>query len=473
MSRTTPSAPVVEVEGLSKRFDIYPNDRARLLEVFLGGERHTEHWALQDISFKVAGGQAFGVIGSNGAGKSTLLKILSGISPPTTGSIQIRASLNSLLDLGVGFHGDFTGRQNTLLACRLLGMTEAEIADRVPEILEFAEIDDFLDHPVRTYSTGMSLRLGFSIAAHLGHKILLIDELLSVGDAYFQRKCIRRIESFIAEGRTLLLVSHDLHSVRELCHEAIWLDKGRIRDRGSARDVVKAYVDRARARRAPSAAGKGATAAPDQAAEKAPGEPLAYRATSASPRLRQAVIDATRLPDARSLLGEGTEVQAVQVGQEKNPTMTGSGEVEILEVRILDRLGQAIDVIPTFDPLTVAVTFRTIEPVEDPVLGIAIFRNDEVYVFGPNTRFSKVEEMRGTYDGVYTYFLHYPRLFLLAGTYRISIAVYDKAHLRPYIWHNQLYELKVTSDQKEHGLVYMDHHWGLVTHARGDEEDLP
>ena len=474
MSPSAPSAPVVEVEGLSKRFDIYLNDRARLLEVFLGGERHTEHWALRDISFKVDAGQAFGVIGSNGAGKSTLLKILSGISPPTTGSIQIRASLNSLLDLGVGFHGDFTGRQNTLLACRLLGMTEAEIADRVPEILEFAEIGDFLDHPVRTYSTGMSLRLGFSIAAHLGHQILLIDELLSVGDAYFQRKCIRRIESFIAEGRTLLLVSHDLHSVRELCNEAIWLDKGSIRERGNARDVVKAYVDRARSRRAPGAAGRRAPRGDSKAVVTAqPGEPLAYRATSASPRLRQAVIDATRLPDAQTLLGDDTEVQPIQVGQEHNPTITGSGEVEILEVRILDRQGQIIDVIPTFDPLTVAVTFRTVQPVVDPVLGIAIFRNDEVYVFGPNTRFSKVEEMRGTYDGVYTYFLHYPRLFLLAGTYRISIAVYDKAHLRPYIWHNQLYELKVTSDQKEHGLVYMDYHWGLVTHARGDHEELP
>ncbi len=471
---STSSEAVVDVQGLSKRFDIYPHDRARLLEVVLGGVRHTEHWALRDVSFAVRSGRAFGVVGPNGAGKSTLLKILSGVSPPTEGRVEIRASLNSLLDLGVGFHGDFTGRQNTSLSCRLLGMDEDEIADRVPEIIEFAELGEFIDHPVRTYSTGMSLRLGFSIAAHLGHEILLIDELLSVGDAYFQRKCIRRIESFISEGRTLILVSHDLHAVRELCSEAIWLDGGRVVERGGAREVVTSYLDRSRARRVPAghieaaASRRHAARAPERGAD----EPLRYFATTPSPRLKEAVVRATHLPEAAAMLAAGASREGVEMGRPDDPTIAGSGEVEIVKVRILDRDGAEIGQTATFDPLTVAVTFQTTEPVEDPIMGVAIFRNDDVYVFGPNTRFSNVEEMRGVYDGIYTYFLHYPRLKLLAGTYRLSVAVYDKSHLKPHMWHNKLYELKVTTGQKEHGLVYMDHEWGLVTHASGDREEL-
>ncbi len=464
---------VVDVEGLSKRFDIYPSDRARLMEVLWGGKRHIEHWALRNVTFQIPRGAAFGVVGPNGAGKSSLLKILSGVSPPTLGRVDIRASLNSLLDLGVGFHGDFTGRENTTLNCRLLGMTEDEIEERVPHVIEFAEIGEFIDLPVRTYSTGMGLRLGFAIAAHLNHEILLIDELLSVGDAYFQRKCIRRIEQFISEGRTLILVSHDLHSVRELCQEAIWLQKGQVEAVGESRHVVEAYTDRVRGRRLPPAASASAdrAGAPDDRPGR--GAPLDYRATTPDRRLRNTLLRATHMGDAEHFLSDGSEkAVGVEVGTPGNPTVQGSGEVEILSVQLLDGRGQITESVKTFDSLVVSVTFRTVEPVEDPILGVAVFRNDGVYVFGPNTRFDRVDEMTGVYDGVYTYFIYYPKLPLLEGTYRLSVALYDKAHLRPHMWHNQLYELKVTADVEDHGIIHADHHWGLVVHARGDKEKL-
>ena len=463
---------VVDVQGLSKRFDIYPNDRARLREIIWGGKRHVEHWALRDVSFQIPRGHAFGVIGPNGAGKSSLLKVLSGVSPPTEGTVDIRASLNSLLDLGVGFHGDFTGRENCNLNCRLLGMSEPEIEQLVPPIIEFAELGEFIDLPVRTYSTGMNLRLGFAIAAHLNHEVLLIDELLSVGDTYFQRKCIRRIEGFIAEGRTLVLVSHDLHAVRELCSQAVWLDKGKVKATGEARHVVDSYVDQARGRRLPKAANT--TVAQLSGAGGRPGRsaPLDYRATIPDVRLRDNLMRATHIGGAEKLLSKGEKAVPVQVGNPGNPTMSGSGEAEILAVQLLDQAGKVVTKIRTFDPLVVAVTFRTVEPIEDPIMGVAIFRNDQVYVFGPNTRFDRVEEMRGVFDGVYTSFIYYPKLPLLQGSFRLSVAIYDKTHLRPHIWHNQLYELGVVSEVEDHGLVHMEHHWGLVTHARGEQEDL-
>lgn len=466
---------MVDVEGLSKRFRIYPTDRQRLAEVVWGGHRHTEFWALRNVTFQVPRASAFGVIGPNGAGKSTLLKVLSGVSPPTAGRVEIRGTLNSLLDLGVGFHPDFTGRQNTLLNCRLLGMSEKEIQDRLPLIIEFAELGEFFDLPVRTYSSGMSLRLGFSIAAHLGHEILLIDELLTVGDAYFQRKCIGRIESFIEEGRTLILVSHDLHAVRELCSVAIWVDEGRLQAHGDARYVVDAYVDQVRGRKLPAGAlgtSQRMSATVDEDVEDLE-KRVTYRSTSPDRALKQSIVRATHVPDADTLVAADPAQQSVELGDPDNPVVTGSGEVEFLAVQLLNGDGKIAEEVSSFAPLTVAVTFRTLKPVADPILGVAIFRNDGVYVFGPNTRFDNVEQMEGVYDGVYSYFIHYPKLPLLEGTYRLSVAAYDKNHIKPHIWHNQLYELKVHSAVEDHGLVHIDHQWGLVTHASGDREELP
>ena len=236
----TPSAPspsgssaVIEARGLSKCFEIYLNDRSRFFEFFGRRRHHEEHWALRDVSFEVERGRSFGVVGPNGAGKSTLLKIIAGISAPTRGQLNIHASMSTLLDLGLGFHPNFTGRENIALNCSLLGLTRDQADERIPEIIGFAELDAFIDYPVRTYSTGMMLRLGFAIAAHTEADIFLVDEVLAVGDQYFQRKCIRKIEEFVEQGRTIVLVSHDLHAVRSLCHHAIWLDGGRVQGIGT------------------------------------------------------------------------------------------------------------------------------------------------------------------------------------------------------------------------------------------------
>ena len=459
------SQPMVEARNLGKRFDIYLHDRSRFLEFFGRRRHHEEHWALRDVSFEIARGSAFGIIGSNGAGKSTLLRLIGGISEPTVGTLEVRGRYSTLLDLGLGFHDNFTGRENIHLNCSLMGMKREAIEACLPQIISFAELGEFIDFPVRTYSAGMLLRLGFSIASHMETDLFLIDEVLTVGDQYFQRKCVQKIESVLEEGRTILLVSHDLHAIRSLCEKVMWLDHGQVRMVGDAREVVDAYLDVDRERQGwlPRKSMTGPNAPENGQSLPTP----LYRATVDDPVLRGLILDACSLPQAQELWEEDTETVAYETYDGERAVMIGSGEIRVLQVQLLDSSGQPRQRFRSGEGMIVAVTFRTTEPLERPIMGISIHRNDGVYVYGPNTRFDGV--LDGTYDGIYTYFIHYPRLALLAGSYRISVAAFDKTHLKPHVWHNQIYEFEVAQEMEDHGLVRMEHGWGLVAHVEGDK----
>jgi lipopolysaccharide transport system ATP-binding protein len=456
---------VIEAQRVSKRFDIYLNDRSRFFEFFGRRRHHDEHWALRDVSFRVGRGRSFGVIGSNGAGKSTLLKMIAGISEPTFGRMDVRAPMSTLLDLGLGFHSNFTGRENIFLNCSLLGMKRDEVEARLPGMIAFAELGEFIDYPVRTYSSGMALRLGFAIAAHMDSEILLVDEVLAVGDQYFQRKCVRRIEDHLSEGRTIVLVSHDLHAIRSLCDTAMWLDRGEVRAIGPAREVVGRYMDLDREFVGANERPQRPTLVQVPAPQLPEGARPSYRATVDDPELRRVISEACYLPDASQRWSEEVKTEAFERYDGENAVLIGSGEVRVLRVQLLDRRGQPRERFRSGEDLSIAVTFRTTEPVERPILGVAVHRNDGTYVFGPNTRFDGV--LDGTYDGIYTYFIHYPRLPLLAGRYRVSVAVFDKAHLKPHVWHNQLYEFEVAQEVEDHGLVQLEHAWGLIAHVEG------
>ncbi len=473
-----PSAPapsgeaLLEVDGLGKRFDIYPNDRSRFFELVGSRTHHVEHWALRGLSFRVPRGRAFGVIGSNGAGKSTLLRLLAGITEPTEGSVGVYGRMATLLDLGVGFHDTFTGRENIQLTCALLGMDGAQIQARTPEIIRFAELGDFIDYPVRTYSSGMNLRLGFSIAVHAHAEILLVDEVLAVGDQYFQRKCIRRIQQAVEEGATLVLVSHDLHAIRSLCDEVMWLDRGRPRAIGPPREVIERYLELDRLRVAPPSpqTPPRPTLRPIQGgAGDSVRAPLASTPVSEDdPALREMLAVACAVPDATELFEEEAG-ETPRRTEGETMLVAGTGEARVLRVQLLDATGMERDRFRTGDSLVVAVTFRTTERLARPIFGVALFRSDGVYVFGPNTRFDGV--LDGTYHGVYTYFVHYPKLPLLAGTYRLSIAIFDQGHVAPHVWHNQLYSFEVAQDVEDHGIVRLPHRWGLLTwHEPSDPE---
>lgn len=231
------------VDGLGKAYKSYPRQLARLVE-WLSDDRlvrHREHWVLRDIGFRVAAGEAVAIIGQNGAGKSTLLKILAGVVRPTLGRVEVRGRVAALLELGLGFHGDFSGRENLRIAGNLLGLTESEIAAQSEWILDFADIGDYIDEPVRTYSSGMQMRLAFALAVARRPDILIVDEALSVGDIFFQQKCFDLIHDYSRRGTTLFFVTHGMGIVQNLCERALLIDHGRLVFDGSAKGAIDLY----------------------------------------------------------------------------------------------------------------------------------------------------------------------------------------------------------------------------------------
>lgn len=237
------AATPLEVDRVSKTFRIH-HERPNSLKERLAGRRrnrYEEFLALRDVSFSVREGEVFGVIGHNGSGKSTLLKCMAGILQPTSGEIRVDKRMSALLELGAGFHPELTGRDNVFLNAAILGMTRREIAERFDEIVEFSGLEQFIDTPVKTYSSGMYVRLAFAVAINVDPQLLLIDEILAVGDVTFQQRCMEKFSEFRDEGRTIVLVTHDLASVRDMCDRGLWLDHGEIRGEGNPSDLVERY----------------------------------------------------------------------------------------------------------------------------------------------------------------------------------------------------------------------------------------
>ncbi|MGQ9513369.1 ABC transporter ATP-binding protein [Thermodesulfitimonas sp.] len=234
----------VEITGLWKKFRVY-HDRAYSLKerlIFWHRGRTDEFWALKNVNLTIPRGATVGLIGRNGSGKSTLLKIISRILYPTRGTVKVNGRVSTLLELGAGFHPDFTGIENIFLNASILGLTRKEIKERLADIIAFSELGDFIYNPVRTYSSGMYMRLGFAVAVHVDAEILLVDEVLAVGDLAYQEKCLDRIRELRKRGVTIIFVTHDPQQVEELCNLAVWLDKGEIRFIGPAKEAAQTYA---------------------------------------------------------------------------------------------------------------------------------------------------------------------------------------------------------------------------------------
>lgn len=235
----------LHIDGLSKCYQLYDQPQDRLKQMFMGGRKNysREFWALRDVSFSIARGETVGIIGRNGSGKSSLLQMICGTLAPTSGSVTTHGRVAALLELGAGFNTEFTGRENVLLNAAILGFSQAEMAERMEQVLAFSELGKFIDQAVKTYSSGMIARLAFSIAIHVDPDILIVDEALAVGDARFVAKCMRRIKDIQAQGTSILFVSHDVGSVRTLCDRAIWLDQGRLVEQGDVFPVTGRYME--------------------------------------------------------------------------------------------------------------------------------------------------------------------------------------------------------------------------------------
>ncbi|MDY7105248.1 MAG: ABC transporter ATP-binding protein [Actinomycetota bacterium] len=360
----------ISIENVSKRFRIYHDRNQTLKSTVMRGRRarYEDFWALKDVSFEIERGETFGIIGHNGSGKSTMLKCLAKILRPEEGRIEVRGTISSLLELGAGFHPELTGRENIYLNASILGLSRHQVDERFDEIVEFADLEHFIDMPVKNYSSGMYVRLGFAVAINVDPEILMIDEVLSVGDELFQRKSSERIAHFRDSNRTVVIVSHGLDQVRSLCDRVAWLDHGELQMVGPAPEVVDAYT----------------------------GETVVDRETNA----------------------EGVT------------TRWGSGEARITEVELLDAAGNPARSVRTGEGLIIRIHFVAHERIIDPSFGIAIEHIDGQLMTATNT--TRQNQTVKEIDGPGIVDVRIPAVTLAEGTYDLDVAIGERTERNDY-----------------------------------------
>lgn len=394
------SAPAILVEHVSKNFRLYHERNRYIKAALLRGRRarYDEFWALDDVSFEVDHGATVGLIGSNGSGKSTMLKCLTGIYRPDKGRIATDGSVAALLELGAGFHPELSGRENIYLNAAILGMSKKEAERHFDSIVDFAGLDRFIDTPVKNYSSGMTVRLGFSIASHVEPDILLIDEVLSVGDQAFQRKSTDRIEQFRREGKTIVVVSHSLASIQNLCKEVIWLERGQIRQRGPAADVIANYT------------------------------------------------------------GESYDSHAQQDSEHRQ--RWGTGSAHITSLRLLDADGKVSERMPSNAPARIVIDITPAERLQSPMVRVTVTKLDETIVWSGTSQ--NTRPPLGSLGEQASLEIAIEKLPLLEGSYFLSAAITDSTgttefdHLRNWV------KFEVHQEQFfEEGVLSMPTSWTL------------
>ncbi len=393
----------ISIVDVSKKYRLYHERNQALKVAILRGRRarYEEFWALRDVSFDIEQGSTFGLIGENGSGKSTLLKCMANILRADKGSIVVAGKLSALLELGAGFHPELSGRENVFLNGAILGLSKKQITERFDEIIEFAGLERFVDSPVKNYSSGMYLRLGFSVAINVDPDVLLIDEILAVGDAEFQQRCAQKFVDLKERGKTIIIVSHALDTIRNFCDEAVLLHHGRVQTIGPAATVVDEYL-------------------------------------------------------------EGVHIDR-QV--DVHGPRSGSGEIRVERVSLLDASGKSTTRVRTGDAMTVRLEFVATEPVERPVFGLGIARIDGAEVTGPNTRDAEIVpdkiEGRGHVD------YRIDRCLLLPGTYDVSVAIFDYTISQPFDARNRAlrFDVEHGTPFQRHGIITLDGSWDIVEDA--------
>ncbi len=388
----------VTVENVWKYFRLYHEKNQYLKSTLLRGRRarYDEFWALKDVDFEIPFGSTFGIIGSNGSGKSTLLKCLAGILSPDKGSVSCNGRMAALLELGAGFHPDLSGRENIYLNGAILGMTRSEIDRKLEEIIDFSGLDKFVDTPVKNYSSGMVVRLGFAIATNVDPEILIIDEVLAVGDESFQHRCHEKIETFRQEGRTIILVSHGLMQVAQLCSTVAWLEKGVIQEIGPSYEVIGKYSGQSH---------------------------------DAEPKV------------------EG------EIGER-----WGSHEAEITRAEFIDADGAPVHVLKTGEPISLQIDYTAHMPIKEPVFGIRITHLHGTNVWGSNTK--RMGFQPATLNNSGTITLNIPDLPILAGTYDLTVALTDQHETYEYDhWERRVRFDVVQYNSFDEGLIQIQANW--------------
>lgn len=358
----------IEAVGLSKRFRVHRERRTSLKERFVRGKTESGpeyFWALKDATFSVPRGASLGLIGHNGSGKSTALKVLAGIYRPTEGTVSVNGNVSALLEVGAGFHPELTGRENIRLNATILGFSRKQIDGLMDQIIEFADIGDFIDSPVKHYSSGMYVRLGFAVAVMVRPEILIVDEVIAVGDEEFQRKCFDYLHGLRRAGTSMLIVSHGLGSITDLCDEALWLERGRTRELGPSQDVTQSYLDEVNAKEA-----------------------------------------------ARTVQG-APEPGDAEAGIERR----GTGDIRFMALELINSAHEAVGVLISGEAARLRVHYECHEPIGDAVFGLTLVNTQDVPVMSVSSGRTAVEPGRGYMDFVTD------ALLLLGGSYYVNSLV--------------------------------------------------
>jgi ABC-type polysaccharide/polyol phosphate transport system ATPase subunit len=391
----------VVVDNVSKRFRLY-SERNQSLKAALmrrGRAKYEEFWAVSDVSLEIKQGLTYGLIGENGSGKSTLLKCIAKILRPDRGSVRTTGKLAALLELGSGFHPELSGRENVFLNGSILGLSKRELTRKFDDIVGFAGLEQFIDQPVKNYSSGMYVRLGFSVAINVDPDVLLVDEVLAVGDAAFQRRCQEKFSEFRRAGKTVVVVSHAMETVRTMCDEVAWLEHGRLLSSGRPDEIVDSYVD------------------------------------------------------------EGHEDRAEDAGQAES--RWGSGEVRLTTVQLIGPDGRPTTRVRTGDPVTIRLHYAAAERIPQPIFGLALESLEGVYVWAHNTRDARW--VPDFIDGEGSVDLTVGRLMLQPGTFDLtaSVVTYDTTSAYDFLRRCLRFDVEHGNPRESGGLVALGGHWGF------------
>jgi ABC-type polysaccharide/polyol phosphate transport system ATPase subunit len=407
---------------------------ALLSRSLIGNLRPDETFpAVRNVTFSVPKGRTLGVIGRNGSGKSTLLKLVAGITKPSSGTVDVQGRISALIELGAGFHPEISGRENVFINGIMLGLTKREVTRRFDEIVDFAEMKEFIDAPVKTYSSGMYMRLGFAVAIHVDPDVLLVDEVLAVGDEGFTHKCLDKFAEFKRRGKTILLVTHSLGLVERFCDEALWMDSGEMKGIGDPKRVVGAYITDVEVSEEHQLAAADARAH-GSASVVSPDEP-------ASAVLPDHPIETAEGPADMFRATEGR---------------WGSREVEITDVQLQGPTGDAGHVFHSGEPLTVRIALRSPVAIDDFVIGIGLFNAEGICCYGTNTSIEELKGVRIFGDAEARFTIE--SLDLVEGTYKLDVAIH-KFDGYPYDYHRLLYTFRVKSRTKDVGIYRPKHEW--------------
>jgi ABC-type polysaccharide/polyol phosphate transport system ATPase subunit len=410
----------IEINDVSKIFRLYKNKNSTLKEriITLNRNNYQEYKALYKISLNVNKGETIALLGRNGSGKSTLLKLISRILYPDSGQIKVNGRISSLLELGAGFHPDFTGRENIFMNASILGLSKKEINEKLESIIKFSELEDYIDTPVKTYSSGMYMRLAFSVAISVEPEILLIDEVLAVGDNAFQNKCINKLKELKGKGTTIVIVTHDNSMVEKLCDRAAWLENGKLVDTGSPKEIVMKYLDRV-----------------------------------------------ARQENERLMNEEqpNNELEPESDNNENvNPQRWGNNKINIVNVKFYDYEGNEKKVFQTNEYMEIKIEYKVNQNFDNVVFGIGIYSKDNICCYGTNTDIDHQKYKSLPKNGYMSFVIE--NLNLLSGEYLLDIAIH-KDDGEPYDYISKTIYFQVISNLPEIGIARQTHNWKLTDKA--------